>query len=465
MSYFAPTISATGLSIPTYQDIVDQLVADAQNIFGTDIYLGNDSQDYQWISAFASMIYDSFLTSQAVYNSRGPATALGSGLDVIVGINGIQRLAAVYSTCPVVIAGTTGTTISNGVVGDVNGNDWSLPSPTIIGLSGTITVTATCQTNGAIVASIGDINTITTPTLGWASVTNAVSAAVGSPVETDSALRSRQAISTAQPSRTVLEGVEGSLAALSDVTRFAVYENDTNSSDSNGLPPHSITAVVEGGESQDIGNAIFARKGPGCGTNGSTAVQVTDVYGQAFTMHYDVLGYVDTDVAITVKKLNGYTSDTTSAILQAVASYENSIGIGTAIYISSLWGAALSANPNVSKPAFSVISVQAAVHLSAQLSAALSSGTAYANLAVSALDVAVPSGSTLIIGTGSTTQAVTVNADASVGDTSISVNSFTANAAYADAASVSFALGTSDIPVSFNEASRGNVGNITVTVQ
>lgn len=451
--------------MPAYQDIVDQLVADAQNIFGSDIYLGADSQDYQWISAFASMIYDSFLTAQAVYNSRGPATAVGSGLDVIVGINGLQRLASVNSTCPVVIAGTANTSITGGVVGDVNGNSWTVPTPIIIGSTGSITVTVTCQSEGAVTANPGDINTIVTPVAGWNSVTNTVAATVGNATETDSALRARQATSTAQPSMSILEGLEGALTDVAGVTRFEVYENDTNSTDSNGVPAHSIEAVVEGGTSSDIAQTIFDYKGPGCGTNGSTTVPVTDNYGDVTNISYDVLGYVDSDVTVTVKQLNGYTSDVTTAIQESVAAYENALAIGVQIYNSGLFGAALSANPTPSNPAFSVLGVTVAVHLGAQLSAALASGTAYTSLSVDALALPISSGDSLVIGSGSTTQTVTAIADAAVGATTISVDSFTANADYAEATPISFVQSTADIPVPFNQAARGNTSNITVVTQ
>lgn len=465
MSYFAPYIDATGMHLPTYQDIVEQLVADAKNIFGSDIYLEPDSQDYQWISAFAAMIYDTFLAAQAAYNSRSPATAIGSALDAIVAINGIRRLPAIYSTAPVTLTGTPGTTITGGIVQDANGNNWALPSPTIIGSNGTVSTTATCQVAGAIAAPANTITTIVTPTLGWASVTNPAAATVGSPVESDSALRSRQAISTAQPSQTVLEGIQGALAAIPGVTRFAVYENDTNTHDANGLPPHSITCVVEGGDSQAVAQAIWARKGPGCGTNGNTTVNVTDKYGVVTPIHYDVVTYTPICVAITVKQLTGYTIDTTSAIQAAIADYVNALPIGATVYLSGIWGAALGVNVNPSMPNFSVVSVQAAVNLNAQLSAALSSGTAYTALSVNALTQPVPNGAALMIGSGSTTQTVTASAAAAVGDTTIPVESFTANANYAVGTPVAFTLGTADIPIPFNQAAQTSTANITVTTQ
>jgi uncharacterized phage protein gp47/JayE len=362
MSYFAPYIDASGLHLPSYNDIRDQLISDAKSIFGSDIYLEIDSQDYQWISAVSSIIYDSFLTSQSVYNSRGPSTAIGSGLDILVKLNGIKRLPAVYSTCFVILAGTPGTTITNGIVGDVNGNDWSLNSPIIFSGAGTATAFATCQMSGPIVANIGEINKIVTPTYGWTSVTNISASSIGTNAESNAQLRSRQAISTAQPTRTVLEGLKGAVAAINGVGRFIVYENDTNTNDANGLPPHSITVVVAGGVDTDIAQAIFNKKGPGCFTNGTVSVTITDQHGVSAIIRFYRPTEVDIDVVINVKGLTGYTTDTTTAIKGAVANYNNSLSIGDDLAISSLWGAAISANIVLTKPLFSITGLLAAKH-------------------------------------------------------------------------------------------------------
>ncbi len=465
MAYIAPYIDSTGIHIPAYTDIVNSLIASAQSIYGADIYLGADSQDYQMISAFASMVNDANLLSQAVYNARSPATAIGAGLDAVVAINGIARLPAVASTATLTITGTAGTTITGGIVQDANGYNWGLPSPTIIGSNGTVTVVATCQTAGAISAPANTITTIVTPTLGWTSVTNPTAATVGSATETDSALRSRQAISTAQPSVTVLEGLEGELAALSGVTRFQVYENDTNTANSLGIPANSICCVVEGGTSSEIANAIWARKTPGCGTFGTTTVDVTDQYNVVTPINFDTVDYTQIVIAYTVKMLNGYTSDTTAAIQASGASYTNGIPIGQMVYISGLFGAALSVNSNPSVPTFSVVSVEAAIDLGATLTSTLASGTAYTTLDVTALTAPVASGASLVIGTGATTQTVTTSAAAAIGATTIDVTSFTANSAYAVGSPVTFPLGTSDIAIPYNQASQTTTSAITVTTQ
>uniref|UniRef100_UPI0039E14609 hypothetical protein n=1 Tax=Anabaena sp. CCY 9910 TaxID=3103870 RepID=UPI0039E14609 len=81
----------------------------------------------------------------------------------------------------------------------------------------------------------------------WQTVINPTAATPGQPVEFDATLRTRQAVSVALPSRTVLEGTVGAVASVDGVVRYRAYENDTNSTDSNGIPSHSISMVVDGG--------------------------------------------------------------------------------------------------------------------------------------------------------------------------------------------------------------------------
>ena len=362
MAYFAPYIDETGLHVPTYQDILTDQIEQAKNIYGQDIYLGTDSQDYQYISTFAAKMNDTLQAIQLAYDSRGPSTAIGSGLDVVVKSNGIKRNAVTYSTAVVTLLGLPNTVINNGTVQDISKYYWNLPSSVTIGIGGTVDATVTCQTPGNILANAGDINIIATPTLGWTSVTNTLAAVQGVNIETDSQLRGRQAISTAQPSRTVLEGTKGAIAAVVGVTRFIVYENPTNATDTKGLPAHSITAVVEGGDNADIAQVIFLKKGPGCFTNGTTVVDVTDQFGQVLPIGFYRPSYVDVDVVVNVKQLTGYTTATTATIKAALVNYLDSLSIGDDLPASSLWGSALSAMINLSKPIFSITSLTLAKH-------------------------------------------------------------------------------------------------------
>ena len=57
-SYFAPYIDSNGFHRPTYSQILDNLISNYKSIYGQDVYLGNDSADYQWISIVAYRLND-----------------------------------------------------------------------------------------------------------------------------------------------------------------------------------------------------------------------------------------------------------------------------------------------------------------------------------------------------------------------------------------------------------------------
>ena len=339
--YQAPYIDEAGLHISSYNDIRDSLVEEMRAIYGNDIYLDNDSQDYQMISAFALMAYDVQQALLLAYNNISPATATGTGLDRVVALNGIRRAAASYSTCLVKLTGTAGTIVSNGIVQDSRGIQWRLPKSVTISNDGTATALATCTTIGRITAATGDINTIVTPTRGWTSVINDVPAIAGVNQETDSALRAKQRISTANPSNTVFEGTIGAIANVDGVVRYAAYENDTDT-ERDGLPPHSITLVVDGGTNEDVAQAIYLHKTPGCYTNGDIEVNVsgslTEIPIRFYRPHY-----VDVAVKVSIKTLTGYTDATASQIKANIYDYINGLAIGETLYAPNLNGPILSA--------------------------------------------------------------------------------------------------------------------------
>lgn len=337
----APTISATGISAPTYAEVLAYLQQQFRSIYGDDIYLESDSQDGQFLAVIAAAINDSNAATVAAYNAQSPVTAQGAGLSKNVKINGIARAVATNSSVDLVLVGQAGTTITNGQARDEADNLWALPASVTIPPAGEITVTATCTVVGDIDAAPGAISQIATPTRGWQSVTNPAAATAGAPVETDAALRARQATSVALPSRTVLEGTVGAVANLEGVTRYRAFENDTRTTDANGLPGNSIALVVEGGDAAAIAQAIAAKKTPGTGTFGTTSQVVTDLYGVSRVIRFYRPTEDTAHVKINLTALAGYNTSIGQAIQQAVADYINSLAIGGTIY---LWRLAVPAN-------------------------------------------------------------------------------------------------------------------------
>lgn len=330
-------VDETGLKYPDYPTVLEALKNEFRRIYGPDVYLEPDSQDGQWVAVLALSMYETMLTAAAVYNSFSPHTAMGDALSRNVKINGIARRPASYSQADVVIVGQAGTVITNGMVEDVQGRKWQLPPTVTIPLSGEITVTARAVDLGAITAGANTINKIATPTLGWQSVTNPAAAVPGDPVESDAELRRRQALSTMIPSLSVLEGLIGAVASLPGVQRYRGYENDTGETDDDGLPPHSIALVVQGGDAEAIARTIATKKTAGTSTYGTTAVDIIDAYGITNTIRFFRPTRVTIEVKVSILARPGYLSTTADKIKQAVADYINGLTIGDDIYISKLY--------------------------------------------------------------------------------------------------------------------------------
>ncbi len=363
MPYFAPIIDATGIHVNTFTDIQNNLISAAQSIFGADIYLGNDSQDMQLIAAISKSQYDIEQLGVMVYNNMSPQNAVGTGLASLVKLNGINGPnGQTYSTCLVTVAGIVGTVITAGIVQDSSGYKWDLPVNSTIPSGGVLSITVTCETPGAILADAGTINVISTPQFGWNSVSNVGAAVPGTTVETDAALKSRQAASVALPSRTILAGIVAAVEDVPGATRVKGYENNTSSTDSNGAPANSTYIIAEGGMDSDVANAIYIKHTPGSPTYGTTTVNETDANGFVTPTKFYRPTYVPLDVLVTVKALTGYSTAVTTVIKNNVVGYLNGAQIGDDGYISSIYGAALSAQASLQAPIFSVVSVTAARH-------------------------------------------------------------------------------------------------------
>jgi uncharacterized phage protein gp47/JayE len=255
--------------------------------------------------------------------------------------------------------------MTNRIAQDVNGNLWDLLNLFQIPSTGSINVSATSETPGAVAAALNTITIKQNPIQGWTSVTNNIAASPGTPVEPDSAFRQRQTLSVVLPSQSLVNGTIAGIAAVPAVTRYGTVgvENPTGSTDPTyGTPPHSISMVVEGGKDSDVANAIYLNKTPGCLTNGSVpagngvTVSVVDpITNQPMNISFYRPTYVPIFVTCKVVPMTGYTTQTLIDIRTAIVNYLNSLQIGEKLTISALYGAALAVMPNLTIPMFSII--------------------------------------------------------------------------------------------------------------
>lgn len=295
-------LDASGLTIQTTQEIIDEIkngdvgFAGMFSIYGTDINVDPNSPDGQMINIIAQAKADCLALIQQVYNSFDPDKAIGVSLNARAAINGVTRNPGTFTQQTVTVTVDRAVTVPGldtaptgpFTVSDGNGNLFALISSQVFGGAGTMDLPFQAVLLGPVSSLPNTITKIQTPTLGVTAVNNAAGpTTLGLTEETDFALRIRRSKSVSLPSQGYLQGLIGALLDTAGVTAAQVYENDTNTTDGNGIPGHSIWVVVAGGDLTDIANAIYVKRNAGCGMKGSVNVTVLQVDGSTFVISFD----------------------------------------------------------------------------------------------------------------------------------------------------------------------------------
>lgn len=138
------------------------------------------------------------------------------------------------------------------------------------------------EISGPIKAPIGTINTPITPQA-VISATNTSAIGVGRNRETDTEFRIRAAKSLAVSGSATYAAVLAALLNLPNIGTVLVEENETNTTNALGLPPHSFEAIVTAPDdpatNQLIAKTLWEEKPIGIQTHGNTAVTYTDSTG------------------------------------------------------------------------------------------------------------------------------------------------------------------------------------------
>jgi uncharacterized phage protein gp47/JayE len=202
-------------------------------------------------------------------------------------------------------------------------------------------VTFECTQTGAITPAVGDLTDIITTYAGWDAVSNNVPANTGREAESDTALRQRWNGSLYTRSVGMTDSIASALLTLNGVTSAYVYENDQDTIDAEGRPPHSIEAVVNGGESAEIGLTIWQKKSAGIDTFGSQSVTINDSQGFPHVINFNRPLVVDVYLNITVTEYpeEALPPNAQTLITEAVLNYGNSLTVGNDVILQRFMGA------------------------------------------------------------------------------------------------------------------------------
>lgn len=264
-------------------------------------------------------------TLQQAYNSKDPNKASGVDLDVIAALTGTMRSAGTASTITnFLLQGVPGTVVPAGTRFEsrTTGTRWTLNQTWTLDTTGVTYVDVTCTTTGPVEADSNTITKIIDTVPGLTNINNPSPATPGTDTESDTSLRVKRATAVGRPGNNQLDSMLGELYAVSGVRRLKIYENDTNTTDANGLPPHSIAPIVDGGSDTDIALGIYLKKNPGVMLYQAADPVSIDVTSPTYpdmvkTIRFSRPYYVDMTVNITIKNDGTLPSNTPDLIREA----------------------------------------------------------------------------------------------------------------------------------------------------
>lgn len=183
---------------------------------------------------------------------------------------------------------------------------------------------------GEVSLQNGAITKIVTAPTGFLSCTNLCGYVAGRLLETDVELRQSYVDKIFSRSSRMTDSIRSAiLANCAGVTAAQVYENRTNETDSEGRPPHSVEAVVDGGSNSDIAEQILATVSAGITTYGSVSVDVPGEDDDMIEVCFNRPTYIYCwfKVTLTISKASlvpaNYAELVETAIVDAMSQVEN----------------------------------------------------------------------------------------------------------------------------------------------
>jgi uncharacterized phage protein gp47/JayE len=392
-------LTLTGFVPKTLSDVKTELEAAFQAAFGASIDLSATSNFSQLIGIMAERFADLWDVAQAVYSASDPDKATGQALVAICALTGTVPKSATASTATVVASGTAGTVLLAGrvisveVIGtkfDTNSTAtlaaataWTAttaygvgavvknagniyycvvggssagaggPSTTLSSITdGSVTWTyiglgaayaliqVTAEETGPRIAAAGSLNVIETGVAGWNAVRNPAVADLGADAELDPELRIRREDELLGNAKSTIDAIRVRIVEdVPDVFGVIVFQNDTDFTNADGMPPHSVEVLARGGVDQDIIDAVFANVAAGITSFGNTPGTFVDVDNgeQTYTVKFSRPTPRNTWVtANIIKDPNTFPADGASQIATALLNYGASLPTGKDVVSSRL---------------------------------------------------------------------------------------------------------------------------------
>jgi uncharacterized phage protein gp47/JayE len=314
-------ITPLGFERKPYLKILEDLHADARELFGDDVDLSDYSPEGLFCKLYSYDVNRLWQLAEDIYYKLMLETAEGVNLERIVRLAGIERKDKQRSLVDLYYTGTNGTDVP---VGHVCETQKQIKFETIEAgtiTDGELTLQARAQIAGEIGNVVADsITVIFNPISGLDTVNNPENAEGGTEIETDFELRQRYEIFGSFGFGSSLAALYASLSQLENVIQVRAFENDSYIVDAEGRDPISIEAVIFGGANIEIANILFGKAG-GVITFGSQSYIITDDQGDDHTIRWNIPDAIDIYVIYDIVKNDEWDTENEWAIKEKAVEY------------------------------------------------------------------------------------------------------------------------------------------------
>lgn len=273
------TWNTTGPVVPSAADVLAGVQADFDAAFVKSFNWNLDTPQGQLATSIAAIVSNCYQLIAYMATQVDPAYATGRMQDAIARIYFLERQPSEPTVAQATCSGLDGTVIPVGAL--ARATDGNLYECTAAGTiaGGTVVVPFACATPGPIECPAGTLNQIYKAIPGWDSITNLTDGAIGNNTETAESFETRRGESVSANALGTLAAIAAAVAKVDGVLDYYVAQNDGSTGLSLGgytIAARSIYVAVVGGAAADVAYAIWSKKPPGCGYNGSTTYNIED---------------------------------------------------------------------------------------------------------------------------------------------------------------------------------------------
>ena len=340
-----------GFTRRSYDDILQELIQQAQNTIAPNIATGPDSKIGTLLRLMAYGLAKEEELQESVWFSGFVSQAVGVSLDRLAANIGLIRNPAKNAYTTLQVDGVAGATVPeltrfatrDGVqfmaveqktliaTGEPETDEGTPGSATISAVSVDMVSTANVPT-GAITVLIEAIDGVTR-------VTNTEPATGGIEAENDATLRKRLLDNYKKSANGTVNSILTTVQNVPAVQMAQVIVNNTIETDEFGNLPKSVHFYVQGGDDLEVATAIFNSVVAGVSTNGSVSVEVPVLGGtRTQTINFDRPTERAVKLVVVLDTTDDFSITGISDVEQALAEYMATLRIGETLYFSRLIG-------------------------------------------------------------------------------------------------------------------------------